>query len=46
LATLFTFEEFKIGEEIMTQGERGDKFYIIIDGEVRVAHFYINMSVP
>mmetsp|Transcript_18580 Transcript_18580/g.26138 ORF Transcript_18580/g.26138 Transcript_18580/m.26138 type:complete len:390 (-) Transcript_18580:352-1521(-) len=36
LATLFSFEEFKIGEKIMTQGERGDKFYIIIDGKAKV----------
>jgi len=41
LATLFSFEEFKIGEKIMTQGERGDKFYIIIDGKVRVVYCHV-----
>ena len=30
-------ESFKAGEEIFAEGEKGDKFYLILKGEVRIS---------
>lgn len=34
LAALFRFEEYKHSAEIIKQGDRGDKFFFIVDGKV------------
>jgi CRP-like cAMP-binding protein len=39
LATFSTEEMFKAGQKIFSEGERGDKLYIILDGEVRISKF-------
>jgi len=36
LASLFHFENFKEGEHVITEGNIGDKFYIIMNGSARV----------
>ncbi|GAB5353677.1 hypothetical protein AAMO2058_000054700 [Amorphochlora amoebiformis] len=34
LGTLFEFEQVKAGVEVIKQGDKGDKFFIIVDGEM------------
>jgi CRP-like cAMP-binding protein/Flp pilus assembly protein TadD len=39
LATFSTEEMYKAGQKIFLEGERGEKFFIILDGEVRISKF-------
>eukprot|EP00163_Fabomonas_tropica_P011626 TRINITY_DN223_c0_g1_i2.p1 TRINITY_DN223_c0_g1~~TRINITY_DN223_c0_g1_i2.p1 ORF type:complete len:752 (+),score=231.92 TRINITY_DN223_c0_g1_i2:422-2677(+) len=38
LADAFQTTEFKDGEAIVTQGDSGDTFYVLVDGECKIEH--------
>src|SRR4029077_13955557 len=39
LAAFSSEEMFKAGQNIFMEGERGDKLYILLDGQVRISKF-------
>src|SRR5262249_23878899 len=39
LATFCNEELYKAGQTVFMEGDRGDKFYIILDGKIRISKF-------
>jgi len=44
IRTICKGEYFKAGEVIFKEGDRGDKFYMILKGEVRISKFLKNIG--